>query len=87
LAKAAIAASNKHERNMPDGRNQIIDTTAQAEGTLCLQRRPLVRLANEAKDPRQALQLAERAHQIAIEAVSPKIFGHVFAADEGEEGR
>jgi hypothetical protein len=47
----------------------------------------IVRLANEAKDPRQALQLAERAHQIAIEAVSPKIFGHAFAADEGEEGR
>ena len=43
LAKAAIAASSKHERNMPDGRN--------------------------------------------IEAVSPKIFGHFFAADEGEEGR
>ena len=47
----------------------------------------IVTLANEAKDPRQALQLAARAHQIAIEAVSPKIFGHFFAADEGEEGR
>jgi hypothetical protein len=42
-------------------------------------------LADEAGDQQQALLLAGRAHRIAIEAVSPKIFGHVFAADEGEE--
>jgi len=41
-------------------------------------------LAHEARD-QQALLLAGRAHRIAIEAVSPEIFGHVFAADEGEE--
>jgi hypothetical protein len=42
-------------------------------------------LAHEARDQQQALLLAGRAHRIAIEAVSPEIFGHVFAADEGEE--
>src|SRR5260370_13051428 len=47
----------------------------------------IVRLVNEAKDPRQALQLAARAHQIAVEAVSPKIFGHGFPAPEGQEVR
>src|SRR5262249_39788966 len=42
-------------------------------------------LAHEARDQQQALLLAGRAHRIAIEAVSPEIFGHVFAADDGEE--
>jgi hypothetical protein len=41
-------------------------------------------LANQAKSPRQALQLAARAHQIAIDAVGPDLFGHVFQADEDE---
>src|SRR5215510_7525650 len=41
-------------------------------------------LAHEARDQQQALLLAGRAHRIAIEVVSPEIFGHVFAADEGE---
>jgi hypothetical protein len=26
-----------------------------------------------------------RAHRIAVEAVSPEIFGQVFATDEGDE--
>src|SRR5262245_26417311 len=42
-------------------------------------------LAHEARDQQQALLLAGRAHRIATEAVSPEIFGHVFAADEVEE--
>jgi hypothetical protein len=42
-------------------------------------------LAHEARDQQKALLLAGRAHRIAIEAVSPEIFGHVFATDEGEE--
>jgi hypothetical protein len=41
-------------------------------------------LANQAKNSRQALRLAARAHQIAIDAVGPDLFGHVFQADEGE---
>jgi hypothetical protein len=35
-------------------------------------------LASEAKDPKRALLLAARAHEIALEAVGPLIFGRVF---------
>jgi hypothetical protein len=42
-------------------------------------------LAHEARDQQKALLLAGRAHRIAVEAVSPEIFGQVFATDEGDE--
>jgi hypothetical protein len=37
-------------------------------------------LAPYARDPKDALALASRAHEIAIHAIGPNLWGHVFAA-------
>ena len=39
-------------------------------------------LAAEARDPKQALLLAAKAHEIAIEVVGPQLFGRVFKEDD-----
>jgi hypothetical protein len=38
-------------------------------------------LAPYAREPREALRLAAKAHEVAIIAVGPKIFGCVFQAE------
>ena len=35
-------------------------------------------LASEARDPDQAVSLAAKAHEIAVLAIGPTLFGHAF---------
>jgi hypothetical protein len=35
-------------------------------------------LASEARDPQQAVSLAAKAHEIAVLAIGPTLFGHAF---------